>query len=315
MTTNNCQGLIYTCEVETDGFGTDQDFDATQRARLDRLKQQYREWSRKYSQRETMDVDEYIQGLDEMVDMSSELDAIMKQTGPIGSDGRPRSMSTAGALVYYDAESGLLNNISSAQTQYLRVGINVAPDHPLVAQNRWDSILQAMAMMKSAGMGGPRAAIGANRIASMRRTVAAWRGRAQPPATPPAAAARPGAAINAKPLSVASSTGHEAKSMKIERKIERGEKVEDLINEAKARTFQTGNEHAVVTLANGERVLVSGGPGGINFEAGSISRIFGHTHPTNALPSAADAAALRALGQSKQYVFHGGQVSVVRSGH
>lgn len=34
-------------------------------------------------------------------------------------------------------------------------------------------------------------------------------------------------------------------------------------------------------LANGERALVSGGPGGIDFNAGSITRIFGHTHPIN----------------------------------
>jgi hypothetical protein len=118
----------------------------------------------------------------------------------------------------------------------------------------------------------------------------------------------------AKGVSVASGIGR-AGPMQVERAIQRGEKVADLINEAKALTFTTGKEHAVVTLANGKRVLVSGGPGGINFAEGSITRIFGHTHPTNALPSAADAAALRALGQSKQYVFHGGEVSVVRPGH
>jgi hypothetical protein len=85
-----------------------------------------------------------------------------------------------------------------------------------------------------------------------------------------------------------------------------------LINEGKALTFTTGNEHALVKLANGTRALVSGGPGGINFAPGQVTRIFGHTHPTNALPSAADAAALTILGQSKQYVLHGGQVSIVR---
>jgi hypothetical protein len=103
--------------------------------------------------------------------------------------------------------------------------------------------------------------------------------------------------------------------MQVERVIQSGEKVADLINEAKALTFTTGNEYAVVTLANGQRALVSGGPGGIKFAEGSISQIFGHTHPTNALPSAADAEALRTLGQSKQYVFHGGEVTVVRPNH
>jgi hypothetical protein len=117
-----------------------------------------------------------------------------------------------------------------------------------------------------------------------------------------------------KAVTVESSVGQGA-PMQIERTISKGEKIADLINEAKARTFTTGNEHAVVTLANGERALVSGGPGGVHFPAGSITRIFGHTHPTNAMPSAADAAALRALKQSKQYVFHGGEVTVVRPHH
>jgi hypothetical protein len=175
-TSNKCQGTIHTCEVSGDGFGTDHDFDQTQRARLDRLKEQYREWSKKYSQRESMPVDEYMQGLDEMADMSSELDAIMKQTGPMDAYGSARSMSPEGALIYYDAESGLLNNIASAQRQYLRVGINIAPDHPLIAQSRWDSMLEALAMMKSSSAGGPRAAIGRNRINSMRNIVANWRG-------------------------------------------------------------------------------------------------------------------------------------------
>ncbi|WP_162249245.1 MULTISPECIES: RHS repeat domain-containing protein [unclassified Rhizobacter] len=119
-----------------------------------------------------------------------------------------------------------------------------------------------------------------------------------------------------KSISVATSSGTgKAGPMQVTRIIKRGENVSDIINEAKGLTHMTGNEHAVVTLANGERAIVSGSPDGIEFAEGSISKIFGHTHPTNAMPSDADAAALRALGQTKQYVFHGGQVSVVRSGH
>jgi len=101
-------------------------------------------------------------------------------------------------------------------------------------------------------------------------------------------------------------------SMQQVRIIQHGEKISDIVNEAKSLTFITGNEHALVTLANGSRALVSGGPGGISFNKGWVSRIFGHTHPTNAPPSAADAQALTQLGQSKQYVLHGGEVSVVR---
>jgi len=81
--------------------------------------------------------------------------------------------------------------------------------------------------------------------------------------------------------------------------IQHGEKVEDLINEAKALTFTTGSEHALVTLAAGTLASVSGGPGGIIFASGQIIKIFGHTRVTNALPSAPVAAALKALGKSK----------------
>jgi hypothetical protein len=52
-----------------------------------------------------------------------------------------------------------------------------------------------------------------------------------------------------------------------------------VVGEARALTFATGNEHALVRLATGERALVSGGPGGITFAEGQITRIIGHTHP------------------------------------
>jgi hypothetical protein len=113
-------------------------------------------------------------------------------------------------------------------------------------------------------------------------------------------------------VQIASGAGGQTLPMTVERIIQHGESVPNLINEAKALTFATGNEHAIVTLANGQRALVSGGPGGISFSEGSITRIFGHTHPTNAPPSAADIKALQSLGQSKQYIYHGGEVTIVR---
>lgn len=117
------------------------------------------------------------------------------------------------------------------------------------------------------------------------------------------------------PVSLASSAGGDAQPMSVVRIITKGEKVPDLINEGKALTWQTGNEHAVVKLATGERALVSGGPGGIKFAPGQVKIIFGHSHPTSAPPSAADVTALQDLNQSKQYVFHGGQVTIVRKEH
>ncbi len=111
---------------------------------------------------------------------------------------------------------------------------------------------------------------------------------------------------------VASSGGGRTLPMKIEKILPQGSKVADIINDIKGMTFMTGNEHAVVRLANGQKAIVSGGPGGIFFQKGQIKTLFGHTHPTSAPPSKADFDALKHLGQSKQYIFHGGQVSKIR---
>lgn len=110
-------------------------------------------------------------------------------------------------------------------------------------------------------------------------------------------------------VKLASRAGAESAEMTMVRVIERGEKLETIINEAKVLTFQTGNEHALVKLATGERALVAGGPGGINFAEGSITRIFGHTHPYGTAivgPSNADRAAIQALGQRSSWLLEGG---------
>jgi hypothetical protein len=81
-----------------------------------------------------------------------------------------------------------------------------------------------------------------------------------------------------------------------------------VVSEARALTFATGNEHALVRLATGERALVSGGLGGIAFGEGQITRIIGHSHPYgfgSIGPSAADFGALRSLGQTHCYVLDG----------
>jgi RHS repeat-associated protein len=113
-------------------------------------------------------------------------------------------------------------------------------------------------------------------------------------------------------VAIASSEGGATAAATVVRVIQKGEKVREIENEIKALTFTTGNEHAVVTLTGGQRAIVSGGEGGIEFAPGQISRIFGHTHPTSAGPSAADFSATSALGQTKQYVYHGGERTVVR---
>lgn len=63
-------------------------------------------------------------------------------------------------------------------------------------------------------------------------------------------------------LRVASGAGGEILPMTVVRVIGRGERLEEIISEAKGLTWLTEREHALVTLANGERALVSGGRAG-----------------------------------------------------
>ena len=99
--------------------------------------------------------------------------------------------------------------------------------------------------------------------------------------------------------------------MQMVRTISRGEKVGGLVDEVKQLTFTTGNEHAIVTLANGKRAIVSGGPTGISFQPGQIKRLFGHSHPYNLNatgPSVSDINALGQLGQASSYLLERGQL-------
>lgn len=111
-------------------------------------------------------------------------------------------------------------------------------------------------------------------------------------------------------IRVASGAGGEFGEAVVVRTIGRGERIAALVNEAKALTFQTGREHALVKLATGERVLVSGGTGGITFAEVQITRIFGHTHPYHLLsagPSATfDIPMLEALRHRSSYLLERG---------
>ncbi len=97
------------------------------------------------------------------------------------------------------------------------------------------------------------------------------------------------------------------------RNINKGEKIADLMTEAKGITFSTGNEVAAVSLQNGQRTLVQGGSAGIsNLEALGVRRVLGHTHPYGGagpvVPSAGDFNALQQLGQRHSYIIERGQV-------
>jgi hypothetical protein len=76
-------------------------------------------------------------------------------------------------------------------------------------------------------------------------------------------------------------------------------------------TYETGNECAIVNLANGERALISGGTKGIFFEEGQITRIYVHTHPyeySATGPSAGDLNSLKELGQKGSYLIEHGNI-------
>ncbi len=102
--------------------------------------------------------------------------------------------------------------------------------------------------------------------------------------------------------------------------VARGEKIEDLVDEAKARAFGELAEHMVLQLESGERLMVKGGREGIRFSvkgtndrrtlhmnrAGRevrVIRIYGHTHPVVTGPSDGDLEALAILKQRHSYIF------------
>jgi hypothetical protein len=109
-------------------------------------------------------------------------------------------------------------------------------------------------------------------------------------------------------VSVASGEGAASAPASVVRMVSGDESQADLFNELKARTFETGNEHALVTLSSGDQAIVSGGAEGItNMD---IENLIAHTHPYQ-LPatgvSDADYAALNQLGQENSILLEQGQ--------
>ena len=105
------------------------------------------------------------------------------------------------------------------------------------------------------------------------------------------------------------------------REVQKGEKILDLIREAKRETFLEGKEYAVIKRKDGKRYLVSGDKGKIILPEDTII-IYGHTHPFNTSinngPSQEDRLSLDLVndgkGQSKQYVFHNGLRTTIYRG-
>jgi hypothetical protein len=112
-------------------------------------------------------------------------------------------------------------------------------------------------------------------------------------------------------ITVASGRGSDVRAMRLIRVIQKGEKISDIINEAKALTSGYGldQEIALVKLPNGQRALVTGGRDGIHFGQNQITRIYGHTHPYGygyTGPSQADREALVLLNQKSSYLIDNG---------
>ena len=107
-----------------------------------------------------------------------------------------------------------------------------------------------------------------------------------------------------RPVRVASS-GQGIRRASTIRAIEKGETISNLLNELMARTWETGNEHAIICLKNGERYIVSGGPGGISFKVfgKNLRRVIVHTHDKPGGISDFDFETLDRLGQKASYIY------------
>jgi hypothetical protein len=109
-------------------------------------------------------------------------------------------------------------------------------------------------------------------------------------------------------ISVAAGDGASSSPASLVRMVSDDESQADLFNELKARTFETGNEHALVTLSSGDQAILSGGQTGIDDM--EIENLVAHTHPYQ-LPASgvsdADYAALNQLGQESSILLEHGQ--------
>jgi len=104
--------------------------------------------------------------------------------------------------------------------------------------------------------------------------------------------------------------GQDVRPMQIVREIKHGETLTDIVQEGKQLTFASDVEHAVVTLKDGRRVLVSGGKHGIELTK-DVKRVIGHTHPYSlppSGPSTGDLNALRELKQRNSYLLERGEL-------
>ena len=106
-------------------------------------------------------------------------------------------------------------------------------------------------------------------------------------------------------IQVQSAGGGDVRPATVVRNINRTdkEKIIDLEKELAQRTYETGGkEHAIISLKDGTRQIVSGGSGGIEFGS-DLKRVITHTHPSTTGPSDADFKMLEATGQTRSYIY------------
>lgn len=99
--------------------------------------------------------------------------------------------------------------------------------------------------------------------------------------------------------------GEEEDGLRVVRSIGKGEKLANLLEELVARTWTKEQEHAIVSLKNGQRIMVSGGTKAINFESmsESIKRVLVHTHTNTTGPSVFDFQMLTRTGQKSSWIY------------
>ncbi len=110
----------------------------------------------------------------------------------------------------------------------------------------------------------------------------------------------------ARRVVVAQGAKAEYEAAKTIRIIQKGEKVKDLLHECAQLTFESGNEHGIVSLLSGERHLVVGGADGINLSetfGDQLRRVILHTHPKPSGPSAVDFTMLESLEQKSSWIY------------
>ena len=113
-------------------------------------------------------------------------------------------------------------------------------------------------------------------------------------------------------IRIASGTGEHAGETVFLRPIERGEKIHDLLRELGERTYLSGNEHAIVRLSDGSRMLVKTGQEGGTIPG--VVRLIVHSHPYTAAlrgevaVSGIDRASLGKIGQVSSWLLVHGEL-------